>query len=259
MLIGVIHSNKEMLEVYLNLSKTYDTYLIDEFSKESDLIVPDIIVFPINGIDEEGNIKGNHGKIILNKAFYKQLKDKKIFAGIHVPFLQALQYPIHYYLEDQQVIMQNAVFTAEGVLFLLIDCTQLSILELKIDLIGYGVCGKVIYDLLKAMGAHVRVIRREVDISNEDMISIQRWKQMECGDVIINTAPAVIIDRERMSSFIKKPVIIDIASGNQIDEKDALYYGIRLIQGKSLPAIFASKSAGKLIGEYIRGIIDAKE
>lgn len=259
MLLGVVHSNKEMLEVYLNLSKTYDTYLINEFSKETDLLLPDIIVFPINGIDEEGNIKGCHGKIRLNKAFYKQLKDKKIFAGVPVPFLQSLHYPIHYYLEDPQVIKQNAVLTAEGVLFLLIDSTQLSILELNIDLIGYGVCGKAIYALLKAIGAHVRVIRREDDISNEDVISIQQWKQMECGDVIINTAPAVIIDRERMSQFIKKPVIIDIASGNQIDEKVVLYYGIRLIQGKSLPAIFASKSAGKLIGEYIRREMDAEE
>ncbi|MEG0264940.1 MAG: NAD(P)-dependent oxidoreductase [Erysipelotrichaceae bacterium] len=258
MLIAVVNSNREMQEVYFDLSKTYDTYLINEFSDFDKIVIPDVLILPIKGMNDKGYIKGKQGMIQLDEAFYQQLNDTMIFAGVHHPFLKQLSYPIHYYLEDKEVIERNAVFTSEGVLFLLIDNSQLSLLEQKIDIIGYGACGKAIYDLLKALKVQVRVIRRIVEEGQEDMVSIQQWRNMECGDVIINTAPAPIINRELMLHFSKKPLIIDIASGNQIDEKMALLYGIRLIKAESLPAMFTSVSAGRLIGEYIRGKIDAE-
>lgn len=252
MKIAVVNSDARMQQVYINLAKTYDTYLINTFTNMDKLTIPDVLILPIKGMDTNGNIKTSQGTITFPENFYESLDHTKIFAGIKNPFLDQLDKEVNYYLQDEHITQKNAILTAEGVLYLLIDHTKCSIFDCTIDVIGYGYCGKAIGKLLKGLGVKFRVVRRVVDEYNENEISIEDWKNSTCGDVIINTAPANIIDRTQFMNFNPKPLILDIASGEYIDHKLALLNNITLIKARSLPAVFAPESAGNLIGDYIR-------
>ena len=250
--IAVVNSDQRMQAVYFNLCKTYDTYLINEFTNMDKLTIPDVLVLPMFGPDDKGimTIKGQ--QLAIPMSFWASLGDHtKVFCGLPNAFIKELAYDCDFYMEHARLIEQNAVLTAEGTLCLLIDHTAKSIKDCQVDVIGYGTCGKEIVKWLKALEVLTRIVRR-VCQGEPDSISIDEWKAEGCGDVIINTAPAKIIDRRLMESWNPAPLIIDIASGALIDEKDAMLCGIQLIKAKALPAIYAWKSAGNIIAETIR-------
>lgn len=261
MKVGVVNSDRRMQQVYFNLSSTYDTCLINTFTNMDKLKAPDVLVLPLKGLKDDGTLKLNGEEIALTRSFWESMgEDHIVFAGMHHPFLDTLNCKKYYYMEDHDLAKKNAILTSEGVLFLLIDHTSKSILELNIDVIGYGTCGQEIVAWLRALGIEVRIIRREkASTDDEHVLSISKWKSMPCGDVIINTAPDRIIDRELMARWIEKPLIIDIASGEQIDASAAALCGIQYIKAGTLPAMFAWVSAGNIIADYVRGKLEHGE
>ena len=140
--------------------------------------------------------------------------------------------------------------TAEGVLNELISCICKSIYDIQVDIVGYGHCGQVIYDMLKNLHVRVRIIRRDCK-KEGDFLPVRDWET--CGDVIIHTATGVMIAPSRMRSWKNKPVIIDISTPDLIDLKAAHEEGITVIKAGNLPGRFACISAGNIIAECIRG------
>lgn len=252
MKIAVVNSDQRMQAVYFNLCKTYDTYLINEFTNMDKLTIPDVLVLPMYGPDDKGVITIKGQQLAIPMSFWASLSDHtKVFCGLPNAFIREVAYDYDFYMEHDTLVEQNAVLTAEGTLCLLIDHTSQSIKDCHVDVIGYGTCGKEIVKWLEALDVPTRIVRR-VCQGEANSISIDAWKAEGCGDVIINTAPAKIIDRKLMESWKPEPLIIDIASGALIDEKDAMLCGIQLIKAKALPAIYAWKSAGNIIAETIR-------
>lgn len=251
MKIGVICADDRLLQVSDNLSKDFTVIRI--YGDTDFLALPtlDAIVFPVRGPDEFGYLTIGEDSVKLPSSFWKlQDKNMLVFCGMRNAYLEQEIQPKQYYMEDQEVISANAVLTAEGVLNQLIGCICKSLYDIQVDVIGYGNCGKVICDMLSNLHVDVRAVRRECE-NTGSFIRIDDWK--ECGDVIINTSHQKLMDEKRMSSWKKKPVILDIATPDVIDLTAAKALGIRVIKAGNLPGRFACISAGNIIADHIRG------
>lgn len=249
--IAVICSDERMIQVYDNLSRDF---MVDRLDAQTDFLnLPQYqaVVFPVKGVDEFGYVRIQEQAIHIPHAFYEmQGKDCLLFCGIRNAVLDALPQRKIYYMLEESVIHENAVLTAEGVLNELISCICKSIYDIQVDIVGYGHCGQVIYDMLKNLHVRVRIIRRDCK-KEGNFLPVRDWET--CGDVIIHTATGVMIAPSRMRSWKNKPVIIDISTPDLIDLKAAHEEGITVIKAGNLPGRFACISAGNIIAECIRG------
>lgn len=248
--VVVLCCDERMLQVSDNLSNDIDVVGVcnmEQLRLYRDTM--DVLVLPVKGVDDEGHVKG----FPIDQCFWSTLNQEVIiFSGLRTLFLTNLTNKVHYYMEDETVIHENAILTAEGVLNELIGCCQRSIYDVTIDVIGYGHCGKVIFEMLNNLQLQVRMIRR-VCKEDEFFVSLDHWDV--CGDVIINTSIQNVMDEKRMNCWDKKPVIIDIATPNVIDTACAQCLGIKVIKAGNLPGRFASVTAGNIIADFIRGKI----
>lgn len=251
MKIGVVCIDERMEQIASNLQKDHETHCLrneKDFENHSQF---QVLVLPIKGVNKKGNINFFESKIEVHPNFWKQLKtDTKIFCGCKNIFLEHLPQTKTYYMESPKVIHDNAILTAEGVLNQIIECNMHSIYDVNIDIIGYGNCGRVIYEMLNNLQTNVRVVRRECT-ENAHFIRSENWHQ--CGDIIINTSHQNLMDANRMKDWKKGVVIIDIATPDVIDLFAAEMYGIKVIKAANLPARYASISAGNIVAEFIRG------
>ncbi len=251
MKIAVICSDERMIQVYDNLSRDFTVDRLDAQTDFLNLPQYQAVIFPVKGVDEFGYVRIQEQAIHIPHAFYEmQGKDCLLFCGIRNAVLDALPQRKIYYMLEESVIHENAVLTAEGVLNELISCICKSIYDIQVDIVGYGHCGQVIYDMLKNLHVRVRIIRRECKAEG-DFLPVRDWE--DCGDVIIHTATGVMIAPSRMRSWKNKPVIIDISTPDLIDLKAAHEEGIPVIKAGNLPGRFACISAGNIIAECIRG------
>lgn len=251
MKIAIVNCDQRMQEVYFHLSSDFETILINEFTNFDRFDGADALVLPVKGLTSTGSLYAGGKELVLPSTFWEAMKDKVLFAGIPQAFLK--EFPkVHYYMLDSYVQQRNAIYTAEGTLFLLIDNTGKCIQDLSVDVIGYGTCGKEIVKWLQALQIKTRVIRREC-VEDAMFYSVASYMKMQCGDVIINTSVSPLIDHNLMCSWDHKPLIIDIATPDVIDYDTALKLGIRVIKAGNLPNMVAYESGGALIGEYVRG------
>ncbi|MEG2506633.1 MAG: hypothetical protein RR986_04980 [Longicatena sp.] len=248
--IGIICSDERMIQVADNLSNDDTIIKIDQDSDFLALPMMDAIIFPIHGISEFGYLKYKDKEVHVPRLFWDMMdKQTILFCGIKNKFLETLPQTKHYYLEDLVVIHENALLTAEGILNEIIGCNCKSIYKQRIDVVGYGNCGKTIVDVLRNLQVDVRVIRRECD-QTQLFIDLMHWNQ--CGDIIVNTSPSLKLNADNISSWSIKPVIIDIVTPPCMSQDTANKLGIKIIRAQNLPGRFACISAGNIIANYVR-------
>lgn len=251
MKLAIVNSDQRMQEVYFNLSKDHEVILINEFTDFDRFQGADAFILPVKGLTSTGSLYTGGKELALPASFWEVLHDVPIFTGIEQAYLK--DFPnVYYYMQDKEVQRQNAVYTAEGTLFLLIDNTGRCIQDLLVDVIGYGMCGREIVKWLKALQVKHRIVRRSCEETDE-VISVAHYRQIPCGDVVINTSISPVFDHELLCSYQHKPLIIDIATPDVIDYDTALKRGIRVIKAGNLPNMVAYESAGRLIATYVRG------
>lgn len=256
MKLAIVNSDQRMQEVYFSLAKDYEVTLINEFTNFDRFDGADALILPVKGLTSTGSLYTSGKELILPESFWKVMHDAIIFAGIPQAFLRGFPH-VYSYMQEASVRKQNAVYTAEGTLFLLIDNTGKAIQDQLVDVIGYGMCGKEIVKWLQALQVKTRVIRRSCE-EDEQFFTVERYRSMQCGDVIINTSISSLLDHDLMCSWDHKPLIIDIATPDVIDYNTACKLGIRVIKAGNLPNMVAYQSAGKLIAEYVRGKLDGE-
>lgn len=251
MKIAVVNSDRRMQEVYFQLAREEEAILINEFTDFEKIDQIDALVLPIKGLTATGSLYSSGKELQIPAYFWDSVHDIPIFTGIRQAFLK--DFPnVYYYMEDEAMKQRNAVYTAEGTLYLMMDHTAKSIKELCVDVIGYGLCGKEIVKWLQELYIPYRVIRRQC-AEDEIFLSVANYRKVSCHEVIINTSVAKVIDKELLESWQIKPLIIDIATPDVIDYAAAVRLGIRVIKAGNLPEMVAYESSGKCISEFVRG------
>ncbi len=167
------------------------------------------------------------------------------------------------YYQREELMIKNAVPTAEGAIEIAMAETPITLSESKCLIIGYGRIGKVLSCLLKSLGADVTVSARKysdlawIDINGYKSVHNDNLKSIAGGfDLIFNTAPALILDEEILKTIAPECVVIDLASKpGGVDFEKARDLGLKVIWALSLPGKCAPISSGKIIKETILNIL----
>jgi len=167
------------------------------------------------------------------------------------------------YFDREELIVKNAVPTAQGVIKLIMDEMPITVHGSKIAVTGFGRTSRVLVRMLKGLGADVTVAARSygalafaeiegcrpVTFADLDKAAVKL-------DIIINTVPSLVIDEQILRSLKKDCMIIEIASDPYgIDFEQAENYGLKVIRAGSLPGKAAPKTAGEIIADAILNII----
>ncbi|MEG0979821.1 MAG: dipicolinate synthase subunit DpsA [Oscillospiraceae bacterium] len=167
------------------------------------------------------------------------------------------------YFEREELIVKNAVPTAQGVIKLIMEELPITVHGSKIAVTGFGRTSRVLVRMLKGLGADVTVVARNlgdlafVEIEGCRPVTFADFDKKSIKlDIIINTVPALVLDEQILRSLKKDCLIIEIASAPfGIDFEKAETLGLRVIQAGSLPGKAAPKTAGEIIADAILNII----
>lgn len=226
----------------------------------------DAVILPITGITDDGKITSYFsGKsLTLPDKFFQQLKPTcQIFSGVETGFLkkveEQLTLKITYLFEKDEVAIQNAIPTAEGLILLTIQNTDVTLHGSNVTILGFGRLGQTLVRVYHHLGAKVTVAAREAAnraracemgvqaISMEDMVSY-----LPATDICINTIPAMVLNEERLYHLPHHVLLIDAASRpGGIDLDYAHQRGIRTMIAPSLPGLVAPKTAGRILADCI--------
>lgn len=167
------------------------------------------------------------------------------------------------YYKREELIVKNAIPTAEGALEIAFSEMPITIFGSKSLVIGFGRVGKVMAKKLDALGSCVTVSARKV--------SDFAWIE-ECGckaihtedlsvfagefDLIVNTVPAMVLTEEVLKRVRSDALIIDLASKpGGVDFGGAKRLGRNVIWALSLPGKTAPVTSGTIIKETITNIL----
>lgn len=237
-----------------NLRKMYNASL------SNSLELANVVVLPTPLSKDGINITGED---ICVQELLSKLKNKIVFAGKISPKVREYfdENNVEYYdlMEIEELAIKNAIPTAEGTIAKIMELTETTIFETNILILGFGKCGKILADRLKGMGAHVFCEARakkdlaQIRSMGYNYVDINELKQvLPQIDVIVNTVPFMILNKERLDCIKEGALIIDIASApggtdfNYCKEKR-----IKAILELAIPSIAAPISSSKYIKEVI--------
>lgn len=227
----------------------------------------DAVILPITGVDHEGYVETvfSDQKIQLNKRWFTRLKSSTlVFTGIANAFLteatQEANVTLIPLLNRDDVAIYNSIPTAEGTIMMAIEHTDYTIHSSRIIVVGFGRVGNTVSNKFSAFGAHVSVSAKESSdlarITEMGLKAIPLDKlhaYTHACDLLINTVPAPVINKEAIQHLPSHGLIIDLASKpGGTDFEYAKQRGIKAILARSLPGVVAPKTSGKILADVIK-------
>ncbi len=167
------------------------------------------------------------------------------------------------YFKREDVTVMNTVPTVQGILKVIIDNIDYTVFSSNCTIFGYGRVAKITADTLSSLGANITVCARNcgdlalAKTKGYNTCNINEfYKSANHTDIIINTVPSLVIDKNILESIRKDCLIIDVSSAPfGVDYGTAYKLGIKALQCPSLPGKVAPKTAGKIIADGILNII----
>ena len=168
------------------------------------------------------------------------------------------------YYEREDFAILNAVPTAESAVKIALEETKLTICGMKAAVLGFGRVGKLLAKTLVALGADVTVFARSAEARAWAEAFFCRAENFgalldKIGgfDCIFNTVPHKIISADELAQAKRGSVMIELASApGCINAAEAQKAGIRLISAQSLPGRVTPRTAGRIIYQTIREIME---
>ena len=133
--------------------------------------------------------------------------------------------------------------------------------------LGFGRVGKILCNKLKKIGAEVYCeARKEEDLAwikayGYKPIKLEEIKENICKmDIIFNTVPAMMLDKNKLILMNKETLIIDLASfPGGVDFESAKKLNIKAILALGLPGKVAPDTASEYIKKYIYRILQCNK
>lgn len=235
----------------------------EENIENLDLSKFDVILFPINGLSENQEIKSEMGNIVLPEGIFKNLdKDTLVFTGLKTKKLLELipEKQIISFLDDEEVENKNNNLTVDGTIDDIRDRKNDNIC-----ILGYGNLGKELYLRLTSAGINTYVISRPKELINIDKVknyyplSPENITEVfKLSDIVINTIPCNIIPEEAVSKEYV-PYILDIASSPfGIDQDLVKKYNLNYNLYLGIPSKFAPKEASDILLKVLKKVVQNK-
>lgn len=173
------------------------------------------------------------------------------------------------YFDSEILQLKNALPTAEGAIEIAMHELPVTVDGVHAAVIGYGRIGALLAQKLLSLGARVCVYARRQEaltraaLSHCDAISLGDGQALSClardVRVIFNTVPVCLFTEDVIATLPNGCLFIDLASApGGIDRIAAEKRGIRSIWATALPGKYAPETAGQIIAETARLILDAE-
>ncbi len=172
------------------------------------------------------------------------------------------------YFDSEEFQIQNAYTTAEAAISIAMNSLNRNICGARVAVTGYGRISKHLVRLLLALRAEVTVAaRKPVDLTWAQSMGCSVISLAEQGskalaplengyDVIYNTVPHWLFDREFLQKVGPSTFLIDLASvPGGVDICAAKELGSNVLWATSLPGKYAPISAGNLIADCVDRIL----
>lgn len=248
-----------------------DDYISDKYHVIKELITAepsDIIILPMPVSTDGKTINAPLNCEPISFSYIKHyIKSAKLILGgrlsNEVVSLTSGIKTIDYY-KREELMIKNAVPTAEGAIEIAMNETPHTIKNCKCLIIGYGRIGKVLSRMLYDLGADVTVSARKYSdlawIETNGYHAVHNnniEKSAARYDIIFNTAPALILHEDILKQINPDSVIIDLASKpGGVDFEKAADLGLKVIWALSLPGKVAPLTSGKIIKDTILNILE---
>lgn len=162
-------------------------------------------------------------------------------------------------LKDKDVVWNNAMLTAEGLLAKIIANTDFAISGAKALIMGFGRCGINIAKKLNSLNCSITIhdhtpehLSQASSFGYDVLDYSQISEKIKDFDIIINTVPSEILSDFHMSLINNSCVLFEIASKPYGFNKELVKkYNLSLITCPGLPGEYSPKSAGELIAKSI--------
>ncbi len=167
------------------------------------------------------------------------------------------------YFDREELAVANAVPTAEGAVQLALEELPITLHGARVLVVGFGRVGKLTAHRFQALGARVSVAARKwADLAWAEAYGYvpERLEQLDgslCAyDLVVNTAPAQVLDAARLEQLEPDCLVIDLASRpGGVDLEAASELGLRVIWALSLPGKVAPVTAGRILRDTICHIL----
>ena len=234
---------------------------IEEVSEKSDIIVSSI-PFTSDGVNV--NTPFSKNKISIEEVA-KYIKGKTFIAGrieeeLYQKFSETKVIDL---LKREELTVLNTIATAEGTIQIAMEESTKTLHGSKILVMGFGRVSKILSNMFKGIGAEVYCETRTTvncawikAYGYNPILLDELDEELNKFDVIINTIPHIILNKERLKKVKKDCIIIDIASNpGGVDRNSAKELGIKMIWALSLPGRVAPITSAEFIKETLENII----
>ena len=218
------------------------------------------IPFTSNGI----NINAPFGeKEISIREMIHYLEGKILIAGSISPEIYDMANDEYIEIIDimkrEELAVLNTISTAEGAIEIAISNTNKIIHGSEVLILGFGRIGKVLARKMAGLSAKVTCAARK----DEDLAWIRAYGHNETNinalgenlsqyDIILNTVPHLVLNKERLQYVKKDALLIDLASNpGGIDKKEAKELKLKLVWALALPGKVAPVTTAEFIKDTI--------
>lgn len=166
-------------------------------------------------------------------------------------------------MKREELAVLNTVSTAEGTIEIAISNTNKIIHGSEVLILGFGRTGKVLARKMAGLSAKVTCAARK----DEDLAWIRAYghnvtninvlgENLSKYDLIINTVPHLILNKERLQYVKKDALLIDLASNpGGIDKREAKERNLKLVWALALPGKVAPVTTAEFIKDTIYNIL----
>lgn len=260
-------------QLHLSRLLSEDGHTVHLYALDTQHSVPDLsrvkradgIIFPLPMTDADGafNAPLSHTSYALTDIFSALSPSQFLCGGKISSSTQALaqQYglTLHDYCAQEEFTIANAVPTAEGALQIAMEQLPITIHGSRVLILGFGRVGRITAQRFAALGARVTVaarrysqlaLARSMALGTEHLSHLTGW--MCSYDLIINTIPALVLQRPQLEDLKPECLVIDLASQpGGVDKTAARSLGISVIHALGLPGKVAPVTAGRAIQRTI--------
>ncbi|MBQ7203738.1 MAG: hypothetical protein IJS03_06965 [Eubacterium sp.] len=162
------------------------------------------------------------------------------------------------YTKDEEFVIKNAALTAEGAISLAISESDITLINSRVLITGFGRIGKTLLRYTEPFTKDITVCARSdsdrasAENTGAALTKFELLKYNGDYDFIFNTVPHPVFNEAELKAVNKDAVLIELASfPGGIDRHFAKHYGLKLIDGKALPSRYSKKSAGILVAKAV--------
>ena len=166
-------------------------------------------------------------------------------------------------MKQEELVILNTIATAEGALEVAIKNTDTIIHGSRVLILGFGRVAKMVAKKFDGISAKVTcAARKNADLAWIRALGYNAVNINDLGedlkqyDIIINTVPQMIIDKQEMKYMNKNVLLIDLASTpGGINTEDAQKMNLKFVWALALPGKVAPVTSAEFIRDTIYDVL----